>query len=144
MSRVQINEPEHYPFHTEIDVTINLINSAQHLANENIIALMNEARIRYAQHLGLEQATEGFNYINVDLAVSYKSEAFHGDRLKIAVAANDAHKYGCDFVFRITRLADERLIAVGKMAMLAFDYQQSTVCRPPESFWQTLNLPIPQ
>lgn len=143
MSKVTINEPDDYSFITEIDVTINLVNSAQHLGNENVIALMNEARIRYAQQSGLESSS-GINYINADLAVVYKSEAFYGDRLKIAVAANGVHKYGCDFIFRITCLSDGRLIALGKMAMLAFDYQHSKACQPPENFWKALNLIPPQ
>lgn len=140
MARVVIVELDHYPFSTEIDVTINLINSANHVANENIIALMNEARVRYSKQLGLDKQADGVSYINADLAVSYKSEAHYGDRLKIEVGAADANKYGCDFVFRITRTSDGRLIALSKMAMLAFDYQKSQVCAPSTNFWQALGL----
>ena len=39
----------------------------------------------------------------------------------------DFNAYGCDIVFRITRPADKRLIALAKSGFVFFNYMQSKV-----------------
>lgn len=132
MARVTIDLPEHFPFNTEVDVLIQHINRGNHLANENVIALLNEARTRYMDSLDYSKSdTDPRAFINADLAIVYKAEAHHRDRLRIEVAADDFNKYGCDFFYRMTRVADNQVIAIAKMAMLSFDYENN--CLKPVS-----------
>lgn len=122
MARVNIDVPRHFPFSTNITVLIQHINIGKHLANEQLVAFLNEARIRYMNSL----PSDAFGpmprpFINADLAVIYKAEAFYGDTLQIEVAAQDFSKYGCDFVYRVSRKGDNTLIALAKTAMLQID-----------------------
>lgn len=135
MARVSIALPETFAFATEVDVLIQHINRGNHLANENLIALLNEARMRYIDSLDFSQSdTDPRAFINADLAVIYKAEAKHRDRLKIEVAANDFNQYGCDIVYRVSRPADGQLIAIAKMAMLSFDYPNNCLKPVGENF----------
>ena len=59
--------------------------------------------------------------IMVDVAIEYKSEAFHGDVLHIQMAATDANKYGFDVVYGVKN-QDGKEIARAKTGMLCFDY----------------------
>ncbi|HEY9034851.1 MAG TPA: thioesterase family protein [Pseudomonadales bacterium] len=123
MARIHIELPPQFSFSTEIPVLIQHINAANHLANEQLIALLNEARMRYMRTLPTGQfGIKAGAFINADLAVIYKGEGKYGDVLRIEIAAQDFSHYGCDFVYRVTTVADQRLIAIAKTAMLQFDY----------------------
>lgn len=135
MAKIHIEIPEQFPFATELDVYIEHINVGQHLGNERLVGLLNEARLRYVATLPLqENGVDPRGFIGADLAVNYKAEAHYGDRLKIEVAAQDFSKYGCDFVYRVSNLKTGQLCAVAKTAMLTFDYQASCLKAVPENF----------
>ncbi|HNI37460.1 MAG TPA: thioesterase family protein [Pseudomonadales bacterium] len=137
MARIQIDVPARFPFSTELDIYIEHINAGQHLGNERLVGLLNEARLRYVSSLPLkENGVDPRGFIGADLAVNYKAEARYGDRLKIEVAAQDFSKYGCDFVYRVTNRKTGQLCAIAKTAMLIFDYQTSCLKAAPENFAQ--------
>ncbi len=135
MAKVSIELPESFAFSTELDVLIQHINAGQHLGNEQLIALLNEARVRYMNSLPLDAMNiQRGSFINADLVVIYKSEAHYGDRLKIEVAADDFSKYGCDFVYRVTQVKNGAVVAIAKTAMLLFDYEKNCLKPAPEGF----------
>lgn len=135
MAKVTIDLPEKFTFSTDIQVLIQHINRADHLANENLIAFLNEARLRFTESLPKGNSSiDPRSVINADLAVIYKSEAHHGDILSIEVAAHDFSKYGCDFVYRVTQKRDGTLVAIAKTAMLCFDYENKCLMEVPEDF----------
>ena len=137
MAKIIIPLPDTFAFSTEIDVLIQHINRANHLANEHLIALINEARSRYYTVLDKNNKIIDLTaFINADLAVIYKSEAHYGDRLKIEVAADDFNTYGCDFVFRISQANTGEVVAIAKCAMLHFDYKQKKLKAVPKNFAQ--------
>lgn len=125
MARVSIEPPKHINFTTEIDVLIQHINRGNHLANENLIALLNEARCRFFATFPAEQlGTNPHSFINADLAVIYKSEARHGDKLQFDLSIGDITKYGCDIVYQVSQKDSKQPVAIAKTAMLHFDYEQ--------------------
>lgn len=133
MSRIQIDLPESFCFSTEIPIYINHINYGNHLDNAALLMLVSEARVRFFQSLGYSELNvEGVGVIVADVAVQYRSEAFHGETLRIAMTANDFNKYGCDFVWRIA--VGEREVARGKHGMMFFDYQQRRPAVLPPAF----------
>lgn len=135
MPRITINPPAELPFQTEIQVYVNMINRGNHLGNHNLIEVLNEARNRYLDSLGLDTMNiAGHGLINADLAVEYKSEAGYPETLKVEVGAGDFNKYGCDFFYRVSAMSDGRLIAVAKTGMLLFDYSTKKLAPAPEDF----------
>ena len=132
MPRVEIAVPDPFPFRCELDVLIGHVNSANHVGNDAVIALCNEARLRFLAHCGFTRERIGnAGLINADLAAIYKSEAHYGERLVFEVGVGELLKYGADFVYRISSAADGRVIAIVKTAMLLFDYDKK--CLAPAS-----------
>jgi len=137
MPRIKIDLPERFVFATDVPVYINHINYGNHLDNAALLMLVSEARVRFFKALGYsEMNVEGVGVIVADAAVQYRSEAFHGEILRIEMAADDFNKYGCDLVWRIS--VGEREVARGKHGMMFFDYQVRKPAAVPAAFVERL------
>lgn len=139
MARVSIPMPPRFPFAMEMSIPIAFINRGNHLGNDSLIACLNEARLafmleRFAEPYGVA----GGAMINADLAVEYKAEAYHGERLQIEVAIGDVYRHGCDFLYRVSVVGDGRVVAHAKTGMLLFDLQAKQLVELPESLRLTL------
>ncbi len=139
MARVQIPELDHYVYAVELPIMLAHINRGDHLGNEHLIAFLNEARVQYMAACEVPEYTDaGPSMINADLAVIYKSEARYGESLRIGMAATDFNKYGCDVVYRISALADQRLVALAKTAHLHYDAANQKLLLCPDGFREKL------
>ena len=135
MPRIKIDLPEHFSFTTEIPIYINHINYGNHLDNSALLSLVSEARVRFFKAFSYtELDVEGCGIIVADVAVQYKSEAFHGEVLVFAMAADDFNKYGCDLVWQITDQASGREVARGKTGIMFFDYTARKAALVPPAF----------
>ena len=135
MPRIKIDRPERFSFTTEIPIYINHINYGNHLDNSALLSLVSEARVRFFKAFGYtELNVEGCGIIVADVAVQYKSEAFHGEVLVFVMAANDFNKYGCDLVWRISDQASGREVARGKTGIMFFDYTARKAALVPPAF----------
>jgi acyl-CoA thioester hydrolase len=142
MARVKVDVPEEFDFATEIQVSITDVNAGGHLGNNSLIAMLNEANLRFLKAKGFsEPMIDGRAFINIDLAIVYKSEAFHWDVLRIEVAVADFHKYGCDVVYRVTNKQTGKEIAVAKTGMLFFDYEERKIAQVPDRFKSVFESP---
>ncbi len=122
MPRLKIALPDAFDFSTELEVRITDVNYGNHLANDAVLSLIHEARVRWLRYHGLSEGNvDGTLLIMVDAAVVYKAEGFAGDNLRIEVAAMEPGRVGCDVVYRITRLADARVIAEAKTGVVFLD-----------------------
>lgn len=135
MARVRIDLPATFPFDTRIPIRISDINYGGHLGHDAILPLVHEARIAFLADLGYTEGDiEGVTYLMADAAIIYKSQAFHGQTLKIEVGVQDFTRNGCDFVYRLADEATGVEIARVKTGMVFFDYRAQKVIRVPERF----------
>ncbi len=135
MARVKLDLPERFPFSTELRVRITDVNYGGHMGNDSLLGLLHEARVRLLEHYDLKELDiHGLGIIMADSVIVYKSEAFPGEMLKIAVAVTDFNKYGCDFVYRVTEKTSGREVARAKTGIVFFDYQQRAVQNVPPAF----------
>lgn len=137
MARIKLQLPESFPFSTELRVRITDVNYGGHMGNDSLLGLLHEARVRFLANYGLSELGIGganIGIIMADSVILYKSEAFPGELLKIAVTANDFNKYGCDFVYLVTESSSGREVARAKTGIVFFDYQQRAVQKTPPSF----------
>lgn len=139
MARIQLEFPDHlFVFHTLLTVRITDINAGNHLANDSMISMISEARARFLHHMGVpELSADKTGIIVTDLATVYKSEAHARDQLRFDVGLMDFNRYGCDIVFRITRPADQRLIALAKSGFVFFNYNGGKVVPMPPAILST-------
>jgi len=138
MARLHLEFPEQaFCFRTEMNVRNSDINGARHLGNDALVAMLSEARSRFLYAQGIDDSgseTSGPGIIVTDLATLYKAEAHARDRLRFEVGLADLNKYGGDIVFRVSRPADDSLIALAKYGFVFFDYAAGKVVPIPASF----------
>ena len=127
MARLKLDLPaDQFCYATHLTVRVTDINSANHLANDSMISMISEARE--------DVSHQGSGIIVTDLATMYRNEAHARDQLLFEVGVMDFNKYGGDIIFRITRPADDTLIAMAKSGFVFFDYADKKVVAMPEGF----------
>lgn len=142
MPRVRVELPDEWPFSTEIDIGVGMINYGGHLGNDSFFTLLHEARLRYLKSLGYtELDVEGLGLIVVDAAIEYKAECRHGELLRVAVAPADPRPRGCDLCYLVTK-ADGTVAARAKTGVLFFDYGTRHVAAMPASFANKTGLSV--
>ena len=135
MKRIKLELPETFQFTTEIPVRITDINYGRHLGNDSVLSLLHEARVRMLKGYGFtEFDIDGWGLIMVDSVIVYKSEAFYGDVLHIAVSVQDFTPVGCDFVYKVTRKGTDIEIARAKTGVVFIDYKTKKIVEVPERF----------
>ena len=98
-------------------------------------ALLHEARLRFLrEHDFGEFNIAGLGLIVTDLVVSFKAESFVGEVLTFHLGLTDFNKYGCDFIYRVENQADERVVALAKIGIVFFDYDERKIARIPRVF----------
>lgn len=135
MARIKLDLPASFPFATELRVRITDVNYGGHMGNDSLLGLLHEARVQFLANYGLgELDIYGFGLIMADSVIVYRSEAFPGETLEIAVAVTDFNQYGCDFVYRVTEKISGREVARAKTGIVFFDYSRRAVQRVPPAF----------
>lgn len=141
MPRLQLDFPDETKFTCELTVRAADLNYGNHVGNDSILALMQEARIQFYRNLGYlnELSFEGtIGHIVADAAVVYKSEAFLGDVLVIEVALTDFNKYGFDMFYRLRNKETGKDVAIGKTGIVFFDYEKRKVASIPAGFMEKI------
>lgn len=134
MARIEIQLPEKFIFHTEIGVRVSDLNYGNHVGNDSMLTLMQEARTLFYRSMGFESEVrlEGMiGQIVSDAAIVYKAESFLGDTLKVEIAVGDLNKYGFDLFYKITNKATGKEIALGKTGIVCFDYSKRKMASIP-------------
>lgn len=135
MGRVHIDLPSSIAFETELSLRITDINYGGHLANDAVLSIAHEARIRFLQSLGYsEMDIEGKSLIMTDAAIVYKSQGYHRDNLKIQIGLTSFSKIGFDMVYIITNKISEKEVARVKTGLAFFNYHTNRLVAVPEQF----------
>lgn len=135
MARVHIDLPEKLIFSVDLPVRVSDLNYGNHVGNDSILTLMQEARVLFYKSLGFKSEIEldgPIGQVVADAAVVYKSESFFGDVLRIEIALGEFHKYGFDLFYKITNQLTGKSVAYGKTGIICFDYQQRKMTVLPE------------
>jgi len=125
MNRVKLTLPETFHFSTELVIRITDLNYGGHVGNDVFLSLIHEARQQYLLSMGYRELSfAGVGLIMADVALEYKQELNHMDRVRIAVAAADLDKLGFDLYYKVELLTDEGWIvaAKAKTGMICYDY----------------------
>ena len=95
--------------------------------------ILDEASVQFWSSLDdPEMEDERISRITVDAGINYKRQAFHGQTLKVEIAANEFTDKGFDLVFRVTEVDSGAEIARAKAGILCYDYKKQKVIPIPE------------
>ncbi|MBH5329613.1 thioesterase family protein [Eikenella sp. S3360] len=134
-ARIQIALPPHFDFATRITVEVGHLNYGNHLANDAVLRIVHEARLRFlSAHGCTETDAFGASLIMADAAVQYRAQAFHGDELLIQVALGEIGRAGFPLFAKLTREADQTEIARVQCGMAFYDYTSQRLARTPAAF----------
>lgn len=136
MARLDLALPTTFIYSTELIVRVNDLNYGAHVGNDNMLTLMQQARINFYNENGFknEISFEGsVGQVISDALVIYKTEAFLGDTLIIQLAIADINKYGFDMLYHVTNKLTTKEVARGKTGIVCFDYNERKVAAIPES-----------
>lgn len=135
MARIEIEMTENIVFETELAIRISDLNYTNHVGNDAFVSIIHEARVKFLENFGFSEIdVDGKGLIVSDLAVSYKSLSFYGDKLKFEIGAGDFNKYGCDIFYRVTNTKTNNLVLLAKTGIVFFDYAKNKITTTPEAF----------
>ena len=135
MNRIKITLPDSFHFSTELVIRITDLNYGGHVGNDVFLSLIHEAREQYLLSLGYKELSfEGVGLIMADVALEYKKELSHRDRIRISVVAVDLDKLGFDLFYKIEMETAEGwvLAAKAKTGMICYDYANRKKVSIPE------------
>jgi len=140
MARAKVHLPDSFIFSTTIPVRITDVNYGGHLANDAVLAMMHESRVRFLDTLGYsEKEIEGLGIIMSDAVIEYKSQGYQGDDVEIRIAVGEYSKYGCDIFYQLINSSTKRDIARAKTGIVFFDYSKEKMATLPEAFQEKVN-----
>lgn len=103
--------------HTEIDVS-------QHLSLEALSALLTEARARFLYAKGIQDIDAGHQGLIVDcLQLNVVSVVRERDELLFEVGIDQICDDGSYIAIKVTRMADNSLVATARQHMVNYDYR---------------------
>ena len=135
MARIEIHLPEKFIFKTQIVVRVSDLNYGNHVGNDSVLTLMQEARTLFYRAMGFESEVKLDGHIGqimTDASIVYKSESFLGDILQFEIAIENFNKYGFDLFYHITNKVTGKEVARGKTGMVCFDYSKRKIASIPE------------
>ena len=141
MPSVKIELPDDWAFRTELPVRITDINYSGHVGNDALLALVQEARVRWLRQFGWTEQLDGqIGLIMVDVEVRFKAELHYGDTLVVQLAPVKWTRLGFDLVYLLAR-PDGAEIARARSGFVFFDYAVRRMAPPPAGFRERVTAP---
>ncbi len=135
MARLHLDLPEYFIYSTDLIVRVNDLNYGAHVGNDNMLVLMQQARLDFYRANGFKDEVSfewSVGQVIADALVIYKAEAFLGDVLTIQLAVADLSKYGFDMFYLVTNKETDKEVARAKTGIVCFDYDKRKVASIPE------------
>jgi acyl-CoA thioester hydrolase len=132
MARIKIEFPEVHCFDTKYIIAIGDINYGGHLANDAVLRIVHEARIRFLENYSMSEIKVGTcGLIMYDAAIQYLAEAFRGEQILIRIAIDSITKFGFDLLYELMNEKGKEVARV-KTGMLFFDYSKHKLAAESE------------
>ncbi len=135
MARLTVDLPDQFLFRIDIPIRISDVNYNDHLGNDAVLSIAQEARLQMLKQYGYTELNiHGVGLIMADAAVIYRSEAFHGETLTVEVGLRELRSASFEMVYRMTEKSTGREVALVKTGMVFYNYETKKVARMPEQF----------
>ncbi|HJO91836.1 MAG TPA: thioesterase family protein [Victivallales bacterium] len=141
MTKVNVEFPDKFVFSTKLEVRINEINYGNHLGNDSVLSLVQEARIRFFRKLGFESELliAPIGIILADAAIVFKAESIWGDKLNISIGLSGFTKSSLEMYYKFENVKTGKLVAKVKTGIVFFDYDRRKITKIPDFFMKSYN-----
>lgn len=135
MARLRLTPPKDPVFSVELPVRVTDLNYGRHLGHMELVGLMHEARVRFLRSIGMtELDVDGAALLVVDLAVSYRSEAFLGDVLAVDLGLRPEGSRGAEMNYGIRKVENDAVVALGRTGVVFRDLRSGRLEKIPPCF----------
>ena len=135
MTKNILPTPSPILFETKIPIQISHINYGNHVGNDTMVSLLNEARVRFLKNFHHSELNiEGSALMIKNLEVAYKKEVFYGDVLDVAIGIGDIEKARVDLLYVAHNHHAE--VCRAKTTLVFIDPKTKKVVAPPSFFLQ--------
>ncbi len=135
MPRIQLKAPEKTVFTTCLDIRVTDLNYGKHMGHMELIGLLHQARVEFLAANGMtEMNVEGRTLIVVELAVSYRSEAFFGQTLTIDIGLAFEGSRGINISYAVRDQGTGGTVAVAQTGVVFADPVARAVVQVPQAF----------
>ena len=131
-----MQDEEAFIFLMTMKVRIGDVNYGGHMGNASFIQYFQEARLAYLDQFGFSEQNLGneVGMILVEIHCELKGEAFHQDQLDVFVRVSQMKRARFTMNYKIIRVNDQKLIALGYSVQAAFDYKKRKPVALPQAF----------
>ncbi|MFQ5946290.1 MAG: acyl-CoA thioesterase [Anaerolineae bacterium] len=117
-------EPDRYRFSTHVSVRFRDIDVLGHVNNAVYFSYMEQARVRYAQEVGIGPAELGnFQFILAEESCRFVRPVRHGEDLLVRVRATEVRRSSFVLEYLIEVEEPGELAALGRTVQVWYDYQ---------------------
>lgn len=119
-------EATHFVFETVMRVRNTEIGLGQHLTVESLVALLTEARFRFLYSKGIKEVNTEYQGLVVNQIVTQVLDRVRArEELLFEVGVQHLTEATGDFMFKVSRMYDNTVVACAKMGFVAYDYRQN-------------------
>ncbi|UXY14024.1 thioesterase family protein [Chitiniphilus purpureus] len=141
MQRIKLPPPTRIQSRTTLTVRASDLNYGNHLANDAMLRLLQEARLDWLDHHGLDELGNAHRpgIMLCDVTVCFTGEAFLHERLIIDVGAEAHSRTAIELRYAVREHASGRPIATARTTCVFFDYHNRKVTPMPQSLSRALD-----
>jgi acyl-CoA thioester hydrolase len=139
MPKTKLSVKPGYSFQYDTYLKIRDINYANHLSNDAVVSLINEARIDMFNKIGCAEFALGdpnTGIVIADLVVNYKKQGYLGDEISIHSDIDEIEQKGFRIFYEIQR--GDELMVLAETGVVVYDYQAEKIATVPKVFLESL------
>ena len=135
MPRLRLSPPENSVFATDLEVRVTDLNYGKHLGHMELVGLLHQARVEFLCAHGMTEINvEGRMLMVVDLAVSYRCEAFVGQTLVIDIGLTLEGSRRAEFAYSVREKGAGKVVALARAGVVFSDPDSHAVVQIPQVF----------
>ena len=139
MPKIKLSEKSDYCFRYQTILKIRDINYANHLSNDAVVSLLNEARIDMFKKIGCTESAlgePGTGIVIADLVVNYKNQGYLGDEISIYSDIGEIQQKSFRIFYKMEKGDD--LMVLAETGIVVYDYQNKQIATVPKVFLKAL------
>ena len=136
---LSVGDEDLFVFETVMPVMLCHVSYGNHLSNDSILTLLQEARMQYLMQEGATEISlqESVGFLVNQATINYRAQAYYGDKLRVQIYAPRfklrARKF--DFNYQILRVSDGAVIADASTSQVFYDFLKKRITTAPKSFY---------
>lgn len=111
------------------------LDALNHVNNAVYLTYLEEARLAFSAEMGVDWARfHELGFVIARCEIDYRHPAVLGDTLRVELSVGDVGRSSFEFVYRMTRAGDGKLIAEARTTQVCFDFIHSRPARLPDTW----------